>query len=149
MELSGVFVVRLSREPAGLVSDGPVLLKGERKGVGALSDVSRHLVVEARQTAVGIDGAAKGDALAGPGADRDADGGDALRRVAVGAGVVVLDDDGDDLAGTVALDRGGLDVRRAEVAGVGLLLDRELVLQFGSAVRNDFFRLGALFEAEA
>ena len=134
---------------AGLVSDGPVLLEGERESVGTLSDVSRHLVVEARQSAVRIDGAAKGDALAGPGADRDADGGDTLRRVAVGAGVVVFDDDGDDLAGTVALDRGGLDVRRAEVAGVGLLLDRELVFQFGRTVGNDLFGLGTLFEAEA
>ena len=113
-------------QPEGLVSDGPVLLEGEREGVGTLSDVSRHLVVEARQSAVRIDGAAKGDALAGPGADRDADGGDTLGGVAVGAGVVVLDDDGDDLGRAVALDRSGLDVRRAEVAGVGLLLDGEL-----------------------
>ena len=134
---------------AGLVSDGPVLLEGERESVGTLSDVSRHLVVEARQSAVRIDGAAKGDALAGPGADRDADGGDTLGGIAVGAGVVVLDDDGDDLGRAVALDRSGLDVRRAEVAGVGLLLDGELFLQFGSAACNDLFGLGALFEAEA
>lgn len=72
----------------GLVGDSPVLLQGECEGIGPLSDIGRHLVVKAGQTAVGVNGAAKGYALAGPGANGNADGGDTLGRIAVGAGVV-------------------------------------------------------------